>query len=331
MKTKITVFYSWQSDIKSNKNLIQNCIDKALKKIKQEGKIQAINLEINIDRDTKNKKGTPSIAHTIFDKIKECDIFIADVTIINNNFFNRLTNNRLTSNPNVLIELGFAIEVLGWERIICLNDDNISPIETLPFDIRGHRITRFNSSTLSFKDELLQTLKFALGSIINDYDEILETRKKTSLVEHDKNIFFRIQEIFPEYLLKDSLSTAADSLFLTKYYYHKWGQIESFRQSELNKFIEFKVQEAFNQFLDELRKFESICSRNFFVNDKEYMEFLQQKDLNPTPEKLEDLMHSVSYKPEKAAGRNESWPEADKRISKLQDQLYESSDRVLKF
>jgi len=70
-----------------------------------------------LDEATRNVPGSPNIPMTIFDKIIKSDIFICDLTTINTN---ATDIQRKTPNPNVLIELGFAISQLGWHRIIML-------------------------------------------------------------------------------------------------------------------------------------------------------------------------------------------------------------------
>lgn len=63
---------------------------------------------------------------------------MADVTIINGDYAGRKT-----PNPNVMIELGYAIKLSDWERIILLYDKDFDKIEELPFDINHRRITSF--------------------------------------------------------------------------------------------------------------------------------------------------------------------------------------------
>lgn len=77
LNTEITVFYSWQSDLPSNmtRNIIQDSIESAVKLLRDIVYIEA-------DRDTKGKFGSPDISQTIFSKIDECDIFIADVSAV---------------------------------------------------------------------------------------------------------------------------------------------------------------------------------------------------------------------------------------------------------
>jgi len=61
------------------------------------------------------------------------------VTIINGGLWQRLFRFRKTPNPNVPIELGYAVKTLGWERVICVVNGDYCNIEHLPFDIRNNR------------------------------------------------------------------------------------------------------------------------------------------------------------------------------------------------
>lgn len=131
MDKKCTIFYSWQSDIKVSRNFISDCLGRLEKKMKDI-------VLCNIDRDTQGLAGAPDIGDSIYEKIDKADIFIADVTIINHDYMGRKT-----PNPNVLIELGYAIKALGWERIILLYDKDFGEVEELPFDINHRRITSF--------------------------------------------------------------------------------------------------------------------------------------------------------------------------------------------
>lgn len=132
MDKKCTIFYSWQSDIKVSRNFISDCLDKLRKKIKDI-------ILCDIDRDTQGLAGAPDIGDSIYEKIDSADIFIADVTIINRDYAGRKT-----PNPNVMIELGYAIKSLGWDRIILLYDKDFGEVEELPFDINHRRITSFS-------------------------------------------------------------------------------------------------------------------------------------------------------------------------------------------
>ena len=60
---------------------------------------------LRVDQDTDKVAGWPDIAATILAKIECCELFIADLTPING----PNPESRLTPNPNVLLELGYAL------------------------------------------------------------------------------------------------------------------------------------------------------------------------------------------------------------------------------
>jgi hypothetical protein len=129
---KRTVFYSWQSDLPAtgNRNLIQDSLERALRAIRRDDNA---GLEPVLDRDTANLAGAPDIAHSILSKIAMSDVFVADVSIINPG------SARPSPNPNVLIELGYAIAELGWENVVLVQNSAFGGPEALPFDLRGRR------------------------------------------------------------------------------------------------------------------------------------------------------------------------------------------------
>ena len=138
MKT-YNIFYSWQSDITQNDQFIATCLDDAIKNI------QSKDTEFKIDRDTLNKNGTPDIPNTVFNKIAdEIDIFVSDISIINKKHKTIDNNLRLTPNPNVLLELGFAASAIQWENIVCVMNTAYGQPDELPFDMRYRKPIVFN-------------------------------------------------------------------------------------------------------------------------------------------------------------------------------------------
>ena len=170
------VFYSWQSDLpgNTNRNFIDNCVNEAVKKCNAVIK----GIGIIADRDTKGVMGSPNISQTIFSKIDECDLFIADVSIVNSystlesvdtvidsvtetnkqqDIDQKLQKIRYTPNPNVLIELGYAVKCLGWERVICFINTDYGDISKMPFDLEHQRVTPYsleNSDKVNIKKQL---------------------------------------------------------------------------------------------------------------------------------------------------------------------------------
>ena len=138
-----TIFFSWQSDLpnKTNRNLIENSIKLALKKMNQDSPYSLIT---EIDRDTKGVLGSPDIVDSILTKIDKCGLFIADISIINSSL-----NGKRTPNPNVLFELGYAVKCLGWDRVICVFNSDFGNVSELPFDLRNRRILTYETSNIS--------------------------------------------------------------------------------------------------------------------------------------------------------------------------------------
>lgn len=146
----MTVFYSWQSDIPKQKNILENAIRKALKKLQKSD-----SLDMDFDRDTKGNSGAVNIADTILQKISNCSIFIADISFVRNDMF--VCN---LVNQNVLFELGYAIKRLGYERVILLFNRDKGKIEKLPFDVRQLRILSFTSKKQKeLEDDIYKSLK----------------------------------------------------------------------------------------------------------------------------------------------------------------------------
>lgn len=131
-----TIFYSWQSDLPNNTNrsFIQQALEKAAKAIRND---QDLTVDPVIDRNTAGVPGSPDISSTILGKIDACQVFVCDVSIINSEAGNQT---RLSPNPNVLIELGYAIGVLGSDRVIMVMNSAFGIREQLPFDLRLKRV-----------------------------------------------------------------------------------------------------------------------------------------------------------------------------------------------
>lgn len=162
-QTDYIVFYSWQSDLPSrtNRNFILDALKNAAKAL---GKDEARPASLIIDRDTQNVPGSPEIATTILGKIDRAQIFVCDLSIINQGAA------RTTPNPNVLIELGYALKALGKDRIIMLLNKAYGDEKLLPFDLHTYRIAIYHMTEggdrAAARRDLENVLKAALSSIV---------------------------------------------------------------------------------------------------------------------------------------------------------------------
>lgn len=309
MGKSITVFYSWQSDKRKSSNYISSAINKAIKIVKRKLS-KEITLEINFDRDTRNRSGSPQIAQTIFDKISQCDIFICDVSLINNTRLNRTFKNRLTSNPNVLIELGYAVNCIGWERILCVNNIEFGPNEILPFDIRGHRITSFDNKNVDSRKNLVVTLELAIKNIIEDYDNIVDRHNLDELKRKDRLVYNKIDEILPERYLAENLQTVVTNLYYNNYMHSRWVDLIDFYTESMNHFIHKGLDEKMQELVMELVSFKSMCYADINVPNNIggiTLRDLQESGVEITEEMRVDALQNERYFIHKEPYKSESW------------------------
>ncbi len=137
------IFYSWQSDLPGNKtrNFIRNCIDDAIAFAGETETIEAVR-----DEATKDTTGSPNIVTTLFSKIDDCDLFVADVSLCFTGDVKKEQDGKEiikhSPNPNVLLELGYAVKTLGWDRVICVCNTDFG--SDVPFDFAQNRRTPFS-------------------------------------------------------------------------------------------------------------------------------------------------------------------------------------------
>ncbi len=179
---KLTIFYSWQNttEAKYNRYFILNCIKKAVKKLKNKPELKSI--EFEIQEGISNEPGSPGVASKIIDeRIPKCDIFIADLSVVNSlpNWKKKLQKligikYKPVQNNNVIFEYGVAYNKLGLERIIgVLNKSYGSPHENdenIPFDIKHLRfpIEYTYSSQSNDKSNIQKGLVSDLANAIKD-------------------------------------------------------------------------------------------------------------------------------------------------------------------
>ncbi|MEM7434499.1 MAG: hypothetical protein AAF436_05055 [Myxococcota bacterium] len=128
-----TIFFAWQLDTPSseNKQPIWNAVCEAAASLESPGDPL---LSPRPESDTQGASGTPNIVETIFRRIRECSLFVADVT-----FVTETAGGRKSPNPNVLLELGYAAHSIGWARTILVMNRAKGGPDQLPFDILQHR------------------------------------------------------------------------------------------------------------------------------------------------------------------------------------------------
>lgn len=133
-----TIFFSWQSDTLPNigRGFIKDALEEACKSLASDMAIdEAVRGDLSVDSDTQGVAGTPPIVETIFRKISEASVFVADMTFVSKRARHPV------SNPNVLIEYGYALKSLTHERVLCVMNTALGECseKTLPFNLRHVR------------------------------------------------------------------------------------------------------------------------------------------------------------------------------------------------
>ena len=239
---EIKVFFSWQSklDKTKNTNFIRGALNKSIKNI-----MAKKGIKITIDEATRGETGSPNISAVIQQKIPLCNIFIADVTIIgeagNNNF--------PSPNPNVMFELGFAVAEIGWPRIISLMNSHFPhTIDDLPFDIKGQRISPYNSDEP--QDKLVNSLTDYITAILDKNPKTPQELRGVSIqqIKHErdiKNIYWIMS-----YLYTPALSRLIDEapLYIRGDIFSYWATFEGIINSIEFKLYDLTLNEIFNSF-----------------------------------------------------------------------------------
>ncbi len=143
----MNIFWSWQSDTPADtgRYFVRDVLKQVAKQLNVPQTDEADRPEdpvggtplprVEVDHDTKGVGGSPPIAETILKKIADAGVFVADVTPIC-----VTVAGKHVPNPNVMIELGYALRVLDHQRIVLvMNEAQGASLAQLPFDLRHWR------------------------------------------------------------------------------------------------------------------------------------------------------------------------------------------------
>jgi hypothetical protein len=136
LKMNATVFYAWQSDRprKVTRDLIRDAAEAACKRITED---TSYPWGLTLDSDTRGVAGMCDIPNTILEKIKRCDIFLADLTFVGKTEDSE--DEQLMPNANVLFELGSAAGSISFESLIGVVNEAFGSTKGQVFDIKRRR------------------------------------------------------------------------------------------------------------------------------------------------------------------------------------------------
>lgn len=175
-----TVFYSWQSDLprRENRDLIKAALDDAVKELSADAGIEDA---VRVDQDTQDVPGNPVVVDAILEKIRTCRVFAPDLS-----FVAKTESDEKVSNPNVLIELGFALESVGDRKTLAIMNEFYGPATELPFDL-GHRRwpIKYTLAPDASKEELASTRKKLKAAFVAALKVILSEPRTGPLEAHE--------------------------------------------------------------------------------------------------------------------------------------------------
>ncbi|WP_442487444.1 hypothetical protein [Halomonas litopenaei] len=256
------VFYSWQSDSpgNTNRNLISTALESAIEEVRSD---ESIEVEPVIDRDTLGLSGSPDISQSIFSKIDQSSAFVCDVSILDSKA------KKPSPNPNVLIELGYAVKVLSWDRVILVMNTKYGNPELLPFDLRSRRVLTYNVSKdaeekAPARNLLRKTLVVALKSIFENHGPMNAAPVKPEHVEGpadvDRELFEEFKATLPSkggisFIDEQNMagfSWPRENLKQLEKFYHEWDDAEhEFLSNDLES-LRSKLHQLIGDYLGQI-------------------------------------------------------------------------------
>lgn len=169
----LTVFYSWQSDLDARvtRQLIRESLNAALTLVNAQ---LGVDDAARLDQDTQGVPGMPDIVTTILAKIDGCAVFVPDLSLVA-----VAPNGSRSPNPNVLLELGYALRAKSDRQIVPVMNESFGAASELPFDLARRRWPlRFSlaegadlSSFRETRERLTSALADAIRAVISAAEE----------------------------------------------------------------------------------------------------------------------------------------------------------------
>lgn len=280
MEKVFRIFYSWQSTVEQNDNrfYIRNKIQHF---------ISHSSYNLMLDEATRDTAGSPDIVSSIMGKIGVADIFICDLSIVKKDE----TDKSGMPNPNVMFELGVAVALLGWERIICVVNTYFGSIDLLPFDVNHHRCLPYEKNGTEIKK-----LDFSepISVIISKYDEIIARFCQNDYLKHDKKIYETLMEQYSEDELINSLDHCKTSRIYNNYYWKLWEYFMLFQRCSQNRFIFEDLNTAYQTFANALDEMITDFCTLFERIDFGYT--YEDPERNYSQDEMNEILRTQRYK-----------------------------------
>jgi hypothetical protein len=134
------VFFAWQQDrpAREHRTFIRDALDAALAQRELVDAVQEPprGMLAPLLSGAENVPGMPDIPSIILARIRECSVFVADLT-----FTSETAAGKKVPNGNVLFELGCAVtrQTDGWNSVLCIINTHSGAWDEMLFDLRHRR------------------------------------------------------------------------------------------------------------------------------------------------------------------------------------------------
>lgn len=266
-----SIFYCWQDHLDSalHRNLIQNCLSKAIGIVQSEIP-EGLECTLRLDHATEGRAGAVDIANSILEKIRASAMVVADVTPSKTNG----DDPKFYPNPNVMLEVGYAAMAKGWNRVNCVfNSASVKP-EEMPFDLRYRRLSPYKCEDRDGRKEASGQLTKLLVSAIRttllsiDAGEIDETLGDSKLQhERDLRVVLEMMRAIHRPTIETfiEMGQSRQSLYICIFY---WTSFNAFVRSSFCMLYDKELQGLANR-LDEVWGAAIHCGgKAFFPGDR---------------------------------------------------------------
>ncbi|WP_128089424.1 hypothetical protein [Bradyrhizobium viridifuturi] len=145
----MNIFWAWQFDLpgKISRHFIRGALEEAIAQINAINGIEEPDEEfqagLQLDYGRKSLKGSPDLAIEILKKIDAATVFVGDVTPVGRGAphvtdENVSSDGKALMNPNVAIELGYALKSKTTENVLMVMNGYYGKRADMPFDL-GHK------------------------------------------------------------------------------------------------------------------------------------------------------------------------------------------------
>lgn len=214
------IFYSWQSDNKKAKDILQQALDEIKVQLKNKG------IAVSIEKGGGCSQFI-SIEDSVRIKIKRSDIFVGDVTPVGNVSL----KSKLLPNANVMYEMGVATECMSADRILAVAMKGDWNVEDMPFDFSHYTMLLYDPK----KD--FQKLKDRIEERIIETDRI--SRVANNRFFSDRLLVRNIKsgKYLPDTFLEDLDAKEKARVFVAphKMYALVYGQVANLNFDYYNK------------------------------------------------------------------------------------------------